>query len=81
MGKRKVSDMYSILLTLHTALENKTSPAGTVGMTLAKVKSVVHRSLVCNYRGQEFIEVKVLRWECTVEKQYRDFVLIYSIQE
>ena len=68
MGKRKVSYMYSILLILHTALENKTWPVGTVGMIFAKVESVVHRSLFCNYRRQEFIEVKVLRWECTVEK-------------
>ena len=60
--------MYSILLILHTALENKISPAGTVGMTFVKIESVVHRSLVCNYRRQEIIEVKVLRWECAIEK-------------
>ena len=60
--------MYSILLILHTALENKTWPAGTVGMTFAKVESVVHRSLVCNYGRQEIIEVKVFRQECTIEK-------------
>ena len=49
--------MYSILLILHTELENKTSPAGTVGMTHAKVESVVHRCLVCNYRRREIIKV------------------------
>ena len=59
IGKGKVSDMYSILLILHTALENKTWPAGTVGMTFAKVESVVHKPLVCDYRGREIIKVKV----------------------
>ena len=65
------------MLTLQTALENKTWPAGTVGMTFVKIESLVHRSLVCNHRRQEFIKVKI-PW---YEKRYRDFVLIYSIQK